>query len=76
MPTLVTRPYSGTGDASLPDSVKNLPAGAKKIWVAAFNSAWDNYDPGGDRHDDPAGQQPRRPGRRAKERRYDGTDEP
>ena len=44
MPTLVTRPYSGTGDASLPDSVKNLPAGAKKIWVAAFNSAWDNYD--------------------------------
>src|SRR3990167_643721 len=45
MPTLVTRPYTGTGDDSLPDSVKALPAAAKKMWVAAFNSAWDSYDP-------------------------------
>src|SRR3990170_7653046 len=45
MPTLVTRPYSGTGDDTLPDAVKALPAAAKKIWVAALNSAWDSYDP-------------------------------
>lgn len=42
---LKTRPYEGPSDADLPDAVKKLPAKAKEIWVAAFNSAWDGYDP-------------------------------
>jgi cation transport regulator len=42
---LKTRPYEGPGDADLPDSVKRLPSKAKEIWVAAYNSAWDAYDP-------------------------------
>jgi len=31
---------------NLPDAVKRLPAGARKIWVAAFNAAFEEY--GGD----------------------------
>ena len=42
---LKTRPYDGPSDADLPDAIKKLPAKAKEIWVAAFNSAWDGYDP-------------------------------
>ncbi len=42
---LKTRPYDGPNDADLPDAIKKLPAKAKEIWVAAFNSAWDGYDP-------------------------------
>ncbi|OGS01139.1 MAG: hypothetical protein A2V88_08645, partial [Elusimicrobia bacterium RBG_16_66_12] len=43
-PQLLTRPYSGASDASLPDNVKALPDHAREIWVAAFNSAWDSWD--------------------------------
>lgn len=46
MTTPALRPYSGTGDDSLPDNVKGLPDHAKEIWVAAFNSAWDSWDSG------------------------------
>src|SRR3990167_6995543 len=42
---LVTRPYSGPDDDGLPDSVKKLPQHGREIFVAAFNSAWDAYDP-------------------------------
>ena len=42
---LVTRPYSGPEDDSLPDSVKKLPQHGREIFAAAFNSAWDSYDP-------------------------------
>ena len=41
----VTRPFEGPGDDTLPDAVKQLPKKAKEIWVAAFNNAFDNYDP-------------------------------
>jgi cation transport regulator len=35
-------PYDKT--AELPDSVQaNLPEGAQKIYMKAFNSAWDEY---------------------------------
>lgn len=40
----VTRPYDGPGDDSLPDPVQALPQKAKEIWVAAYNSAYENYD--------------------------------
>jgi cation transport regulator ChaB len=43
MADLALRPYSGAGDKTLPDNVKALPEGAKSIWVAAFNSAWDSW---------------------------------
>ena len=42
--TLQTRPYTGPGDDTLPDAVKALPDGAKKIWAGAFNGAWDSWD--------------------------------
>jgi len=42
---LVTRPYSGPEDGSLPASVKKLPEHGREIFAAAFNSAWDAYDP-------------------------------
>ncbi|MDI9222106.1 putative cation transport regulator ChaB [Pantoea sp. EA-12] len=39
--------------SSLPDSVKNvLPAHAQDIYIAAFNSAWDEYKEKKDRKDD------------------------
>lgn len=34
-------PYKTISD--LPDSTKNLPAGAKRIFLAAFNSASEQY---------------------------------
>ncbi|WP_337022821.1 MULTISPECIES: putative cation transport regulator ChaB [unclassified Pantoea] len=38
---------------SLPDSVKHvLPAHAQDIYLAAFNSAWDEYKDKKDRQDD------------------------
>ena len=46
MTALALRPYSGTGDDTLPDNVKALPDHAKAIWVAAFNSAWKSWDSG------------------------------
>lgn len=44
MVNLALRPYTGTGDDTLPDNVKALPEHAKSIWVAAFTSAWDSWD--------------------------------
>lgn len=35
-------PYTKT---DYPDIIKELPAGAKNIWIAAYNSAYDGYDP-------------------------------
>lgn len=43
-------PYWTTGD--LPDAVRNnLPPHALEIYLAAFNSAWDNYSDPDDRQD-------------------------
>ena len=42
---LITRPYSGPEDDSLPESVQKLPKHGREIFAAAFNSAWDSYDP-------------------------------
>ena len=52
---LVTRPYSGTADDTLPDSVKKLPKHGREIFVAAFNSAWDSYDPDESKQDSQEG---------------------
>lgn len=44
-------PYKRTSD--LPDSVRdNLPAHAQDIYLAAFNSAWDQYDTAEERRGD------------------------
>lgn len=40
MPELITRPYSGAGDSSLPSNVKKLPKEEKKAWVETFNSVY------------------------------------
>ena len=43
-------PYKTISD--LPDSVRdNLPKHAEEIYLAAFNSAWDQYDKPGERRD-------------------------
>jgi cation transport regulator len=43
-------PYEKTSE--LPDSVRdNLPEGARKIYLEAFNSAWDEYADQDDREE-------------------------
>ncbi len=44
-------PYKKTSD--LPESVRdNLPAHAQEIYMAAYNSAWDQYDQPSERRGD------------------------
>ncbi len=44
-------PYKKLSD--LPDSVKdNVPKHAQEIYMAAYNSAWDEYKDPSDRHGD------------------------